>query len=150
MILLINKKARFEYEILRQYQAGVVLSGAEAKSLRLKSGSLSGTFVKILGDQAYLLNSQITPYKYADNRDYDPKRTRKLLLHKKELIQLQEAMAQKGQTLVPLSFELVGRHIKLNVGIGRGKKQYERRAELRKKAVERDIAREVKEKVRLR
>lgn len=150
MILLINKKATFEYEILHKFQAGVVLSGPEAKSLRLKSGSLSGTFVKILGDQAYLLNAQITPYKYADNRDYDPKRTRKLLLHKKELLQLQEAAAQKGLTLVPLSFELAGRHIKLNLGIGRGKKQYERRAELRKKAVERDIAREIKEKVRLR
>lgn len=150
MILLVNKKATFEYEILRHYQAGIILSGPETKSLRLKSGSLSGTFVKILGDQAYLLNAQITPYKYADNRDYDPKRTRKLLLHKKELLQLQEAAAQKGQTLVPLSLELIGRYIKLNLGVGRGKKQYERRAELRRRAVERDVARELKEKVRLR
>lgn len=148
MILLLNKKAGFEYEILRKFQAGVVLSGAEVKSLRNKSGSLTGSFVKIISGEAFLLNAQISPYKFADNRDFDPKRTRKLLLSKKEIIQLQEASQQKGNTLVPLSFELAGRHIKLNVGIGRGKKQFERRAELRKRAVERDVAREIKQKVR--
>jgi len=150
MILLVNKKARFEYEISQTYQAGVMLSGAEVKSLRNKSGSLTGSFVKILGDEAYLINAQITPYKYADNRDFDPKRTRKLLLRKKEIAQLLEATGQKGNTLVPLALELAGRNIKLSLGIGRGKKQYERRAELKKRANDRDIAREMKEKIRIR
>lgn len=149
MLLLLNKKARFDYQILHTYQAGVVLSGAEVKSLRNKSGSLTGSFVKILSNEAYLLNAQITPYKFADNRDYDPKRTRKLLLKKKELQQLLESSMQKGNTLVPLAFEVVGRNIKLNVGVGRGKKQFERRAELRKKDMDRDVARELKSKVRL-
>src|SRR5690554_5566258 len=80
VILLTNKKATFEYEILRTLVAGVVLTGAEVKSLRHKSGSLTGSFVKVMGDEAFLLNAQISPYKFADNREYDPKRTRKLLL----------------------------------------------------------------------
>jgi SsrA-binding protein len=144
MVLLVNKKASFEYEILEKFQAGVVLSGAEVKSVRHKSGSLSGSFVKILGDEAFLLNAQISPYKYADNREYDPKRTRKLLLKKKEIYQLLESSAQKGRTLVPLSFEAVGRTIKLNFGIGRGKKVFEKRAQIKERDIARDMARELK------
>lgn len=144
MVLLVNKKATFEYEILQKFQAGVVLSGAEVKSLRHKSGSLAGSFVKIIGDEAYLLNAQISPYTFADNRDYDPKRTRKLLLKKKEIFQLLESSAQKGRTLVPLSFETVGRTIKLNFGVGRGKKLFEKRAQLREKDIAREVARDLK------
>lgn len=150
MVLLTNKKAPFEYDITQVYEAGVILTGPEVKSLRNKSGSLSGSFVKILSDEAYLLNAQISPYRYADNRDYDPKRTRKLLLTKKEISHLLEESSQKGVAIVPLSFMLSGRHIKLKIGLGKGKKQYERRAELKKRAQERDIARELKDKVRLR
>jgi SsrA-binding protein len=149
MILIPNKKARFEYVIDSTFMAGVVLSGGEVKSLRKQSGSLTGSFVKILGGEAFLLNAQITPYSRADNREYDPKRTRKLLLTKKELEKLQVASDQKGIVLVPLAFELKGKHIKVSIGLGRGKKQFERRADLKKRAVERDVARELKQKVRL-
>lgn len=147
--MLAHKKARFEYEILKTYTAGVMLTGAEVKSLRNKSGSLSGSFVKIIGGEAFLVNAQISPYTYADNREYDPKRTRKLLLTKKELLQLTEADHQKGQVLVPLSFETAGPHIKVVVGVGRGRKQFEKRAKLREKTLEREIARDLKSKVRL-
>jgi SsrA-binding protein len=150
MVLLENKKARLEYEVLQTYSAGIVLSGGEVKSLRNKSGSLTGSYVKVVGGEVVLLNAQITPYKFADNRDYDPKQTRKLLLKKKEIETLAEAIEIKGHTLVPLSFELVGRVIKLKFGIARGKKQYERRSELKKKAIQRDIEREVRDKVRIR
>jgi SsrA-binding protein len=150
MVLLENKKARLEYEVLQTYSAGIVLSGGEVKSLRYKSGSLTGSYVKVVGGEVVLLNAQITPYKFADNRDYDPKQTRKLLLKKKEIETLAEAIEIKGHTLVPLSFELVGRVIKLKFGIARGKKQYERRSELKKKAIQRDIEREVRDKVRIR
>jgi SsrA-binding protein len=150
MVLLENKKARLEYEVLETYSAGVVLTGGEVKSLRNKSGSLTGSYVKVVGGEIVLLNAQITPYKFADNRDYDPKQTRKLLLKKKEIENLAATIETKGYTLVPLSFELVGRMIKLKFGLARGKKQYERRAELKKKAVERDIQREVRDRVRIR
>lgn len=148
MILLQNRKARAEYEVLSEFQAGVQLTGPEVKSLRNKSGSLNGSFVKIVGNEVFLLGAQITPYKFADNREYDPTRTRKLLLKRSEIDKLIEASNTKGRTLVPLAFESVGRHIKLSFAIARGKKQYERRAELKKKAIERDVAREIKQKVR--
>jgi SsrA-binding protein len=150
MVLLENRKARLEYEVLETYSAGVVLSGGEVKSLRKKSGSFTGSYVKLIGEEAFLLNAQITPYPFADNRDYDPKRTRKLLLKKKELNALMEKGSIKGLTLVPLRFELVGQKIKLFFGVARGKKQYEKRAEMRKKDIERDIQREVRDKVRIR
>jgi SsrA-binding protein len=150
MKLVINKKAHHDYTITHTYQAGVMLNGGEVKSLRKQSASLNGSFVKMMSGEAFLINAQITPYQYADNRDYDPKRTRKLLLKNKELQQLAEITDQKGLTLVPLSFELVGRNIKLNIGVGRGKKQFEKRSELRRKDIERDVAREMKDKVRLR
>jgi SsrA-binding protein len=149
MVLIANKKAGFEYEITSTVEAGVILSGAEVKSLRAKSGSLAGSYVKIIGSEAFLLNAQITPYSYADNSEYDPKRTRKLLLHKRELVKLAEAQDQKGITLVPLSFELSGKFIKLKVGVGRGRKVHEKREVLKRRDVERDIRREIKDKVRM-
>ncbi|MBW7943986.1 SsrA-binding protein SmpB [Patescibacteria group bacterium] len=150
MILLENRKARQEYEFLESYLAGIVLDGPEVKSLRNKSGSFTGSYIKVLGNELYLLNAQITPYAFADNHDYDPKRTRKLLLKRREIDTLVEATSQKGLSLIPLQFELVGKNIKLRFALARGKKQYERRAELRKKAIERDIQREMKSKVRIR
>jgi SsrA-binding protein len=150
MILLENRKARLEYEVLDTFTAGVVLSGGEVKSLRKKSGSFAGSYVKIIGSEAVLLNAQITPYEYADNRDYDPKRTRKLLLKKNEIAHLMEKLETKGLSLIPLNFELVGRNIKLKIGVARGKKQFERRAELKKRAIERDVQRELKEKIKIR
>ncbi len=138
MSLLLNKRVSYDYEILSTIIAGVVLSGAEVKSLRQKSGSLTGSFVQIVDGEAVLLNAQISPYKYADNRDYEPKRTRKLLLKKHEICALEEKMAQKGLTLVPISFDLVGRRVKLKIGVGRGRKQFEKRAKIK----ERDLRRE--------
>ena len=145
MALLVNKKARSEYTIRDTFLAGMMLSGAEVKSLRNSSGSLTGSYVKILGGEAFLLNAQITPYKFADNREYDPKRTRKLLLRKKEINRLEEALSQKGLTLVPLSVQLHHNLIKLEVGIGQGLKQYEKREKLKKRTQERDIQRMMKD-----
>ncbi len=144
MLLLKNKKATHEYQIEKTYTAGVVLSGPEVKSLKNKSGSLTGSFVKTVGGELFLINAQISPYKFADNTDYDPKRTRKLLLKKREIDDLYEALEQKGRALVPLSFELLGRNIKLVFGIGHGLKLYDKRAKDKKRTIERDIAQQMK------
>lgn len=144
MLLVKNKKARFEYEISKTYHAGVVLSGGEVKSLRLKNGSLTGSYAKYIGGELFLINAQINPYQFAKNEDYDPKRTRKLLLRKKEIYQLAEASSKKGWNIVPLSFELEHNKIKLVIGLGRGKKQFEKREILKKKAIQRDMERERK------
>lgn len=145
MVLLQNKKATHEYEIEKTYTAGVVLSGPEVKSLRNKSGSLTGSFIKSIGGELVLLNAQISPYKFADNTEYDPKRTRKLLLRKREIVALIAALEQKGRALVPLSFELLGNKIKLRFGLGRGLKAYDKRAKMKERTMKRDIARQMKE-----
>lgn len=146
-LLIENRKARFEYEIRATLYAGIVLLGAEVKSVRGKHGSLAGSYVKIVGNEAWLLNAQISPYAYADNRDYDPKRTRKLLLRRSEIVQLQVESDRKGTVLVPLTIEAQGRHLKLKIGIGRGKKQYEKKAVLKERAAKRELDREFKGKL---
>jgi SsrA-binding protein len=150
MLLVENRKAKQEYDALQSYVAGIVLSGGEVKSLRKGSASFAGSYIKILGNEAYLLNAQITPYTFADNREYDPKRTRKLLLKRHEIVTLAEKSSQKGLALIPQSFEVLGRRVKLRFALARGKKQFERRAELKKRANERDVQREMKEKVKIR
>ena len=144
MLLLSNKKAHTEYEIEKTLYAGVLLTGPEVKSLRNKSGSLVGSYVKIIGNEAFLLNSQITPYAFAVNVDYDPKRTRKLLLKKKEIVKLLETQEQKKRTLVALSFELHNNKIKLKMGVGRGLKQFEKREKIKKRDEQREVGWAVK------
>ena len=145
-VLLKNRRATYEYEIFKKYEAGIVLTGAEVKSLRTGSGSFFGSYVKLLGGEAHLLNAQVTPYKHADNRDYDPKRTRKLLLHKKELEEIEQLSTQKGRALIPLAFILRGRNIKLEFAVARGKKQHDKRRDIKKRDLARDTAREMKGK----
>lgn len=144
MILLENRKARSEYSVEKSIMAGIMLSGGEVKSLRNKSGSLVGSYVKVLNGEAFLLNAQISPYKFANNKDYDPKRTRKLLLKKSELIKLVEVQEQKKLTLFPQTIELVGNMIKVKVGVGKGLKQFEKREKMKKRDLEREIERQVK------
>lgn len=138
MLLIDHRRAHAEYDILETFQAGVVLTGAEVKSVRKKSGSLHGSFVKPLGNELFLIGAQISPYPFADNTEYDPKRSRKLLLKKRQIYELIEASNSKGKTLIPLSMVLLHNKIKLNFAIARGKKLHDRRKELK----ERDLRRE--------
>src|SRR3990170_2073006 len=124
---IFNKKATYEYTILERFEAGVNLTGAEVKSIKGGHAQLAGSFVRIIGSEAYLVNAQIFPYIYARPEGYDPKRTRKLLLHKAELIRLKSKLEGANLTLVPLSWYTRGPLIKLEVGLARGKKQYEKR-----------------------
>jgi SsrA-binding protein len=133
-----------EYEVLEKFQAGIVLTGGEVKSIRKGSGSLQGSFVKPVGDELFLIGAQITPYQYADNKEYDPKRSRKLLLKKREIFALREATSAQGKNLIPLALELVGRNIKLTIAIARGKKLHDRRKELRERDLKRDAQKELK------
>jgi SsrA-binding protein len=136
---IVNRKASFEYTIVDRIEAGVVLVGSEVKSLRLGHGKLEGAFVKILGGEAYLVNADIMQYSYAQPKGYDPKRTRKLLLHKKELISLQSKLESAKLTLIPLSWYTKGPQVKLEIGLARGKKQYEKREIKRKEDLRREL-----------
>ncbi len=139
-IISINKRARFDYEILEVFEAGVVLTGQEVKSIKTGHISLAGAFVTMKGEEAWLTNSSVPPYKMAGKiSDYEPTRPRKLLLHKKELASLVGKIKQKGLTLVPLRVYTKGSKVKLEFGIGRGKKKYEKRETIKKREVDRKI-----------
>ena len=141
MKLVINKKAKYDYQISKIYTAGIALEGREVKSLRLKHASLTGSFVKIIDAEAFLLNAQISPYAFAQNDNYEPKRTRKLLLTKKELADLFQATQNKGWVIIPLSIDLKGRNIKVEIGLGKGKKVFEKREAIKKRDLEREVRR---------
>lgn len=147
MATILNKAARREYEISSTYVAGVMLTGPEVKSVRLGQASLKGSHVRVVGGEAFLLNAQITPYKFAHLSDYDPKRTRKLLLNKRELDQIASLSQQKGLTVVPLAL-VAQRTIKLEIGIGRGKKQHEKREAIKRKDQKREVERMLRSKMR--
>ena len=146
MLLVKNKRAKFDYDIQKIYRAGVVLTGAEVKSLRLKQARLDGSYVKIINNEAWLINAQINAYKFASQEDYDPKKTRKLLLSKKEIFKLLDLTISKNWAIVPMSFELVHNLIKLKIGVGKGKKQFEKRDQIKKRDLQRQLAREFKQK----
>ena len=144
-ILAQNKKAFADYEILEKIEAGIVLTGAEVKSVRGAHVNLKGSFVEISPRlEAYVRNIHISPYKMAPQEDYNPTKKRKILLKKTEILQLKNALDNKGLTVVPLDFHLTGNRIKLLIGVCRGKKKYDRRNELKKKAQTLEIKRALK------
>ena len=145
---ILNKKVTYEYTILERFEAGVNLMGAEVKSLKTGHASLEGAFVRIIGSEAYLVNAQIFPYIYARPEGYDPKRTRKLLLHKAELIRLKSKLEGANLTLVPLSWYTKGPLVKLEVGLAHGKKQYEKRESKRREDQRRELERDYRGKVK--
>lgn len=145
MSLIEHKKARLDYEILEQYEAGIELLGHEVKSLRQKHGKLEGSHVIVRGGEAYIVGMSIPAYQPANtDKNYDPARTRKLLLTKKEIATLGEFESQKGLTIVPLSVYNKGRVLKVAVAVARGRKKYDKRAVLKKRDTERDIRRTLK------
>ena len=138
-ILAENKKALFDYEILEKYEAGLALTGQETKSAKMGQINLKGSYVTFHNGKAYVLNMHINKYKAAGPLpDYDPTHTRQLLLHKKEIAYLQGKSMEKGLTIVPLQVYTKDRLIKVEIGIGRGRKTYDKRDVIKK----RDIIRE--------
>ena len=145
MPLIQNKKAYFNYEILEKIEAGIELLGFEVKSLKKGQGSLEGSHVTIRGNEAFIVNMQIPPYQPANTpKDYNPIRNRRLLVTKKEMERLSKEEAQKGLTIVPLSVYNKGRKLKLEIAIVRGKKKYDKRQTIKKRDVEREIKRDLK------
>ena len=143
--LIENKKVRFDYEILETFEAGIELLGNEVKSIRNKQASLEGSFVGIRGGEAFLIHAHIPPYQAKNTaKQYDPDRTRRLLLTKKELNQLVGEESKKGLTIVPLSMYNKGRVLKLQFGIARKKKKFDKRDSIKKRETDREIQRAMK------
>ena len=140
-----NRTARFNYEILEKFEAGIDLLGPEVKSVREGQIFLNEAFVHLRDGQAYLVNAHIHPYQNSIET-ISPTRSRKLLLHKKEIISLASKVGSGGLTLVPLAMYNKGNIFKLEVGIGKGKKKWDKRDALKKKALERDIEQALRNK----
>lgn len=141
-----NKKALFDYDILEKFETGIALSGAEVKSAKNQQINLKGSYATILGDEAFLVNAHISSYKpaAAKQKDYDPTRKRKLLLHRKEIERLKGKMAGEGLTIVPISVYTKNNLIKVEIGLARGKKKYEKRETIKKREVDRRIREKMK------
>ncbi len=143
--LISNKKANFDYEILEQFEAGVVLSGAEVKSVRAGKASLNGAYVIIRGGEAYLVNASISPYQIANTpKNYEPDHARKLLLSKKQLAELERGSEQEGLTIVAIKWYNSKRYLKLSIALARGKKKADKRETLKKRDTKREIDRIMK------
>ena len=141
----INRKARFEYEIFDTFEAGIELKGHEAKSTFLGRCNIDDAYVKVKEGQAFLINANIPAYESARVFGYDPKRQRRLLLKKAEILAIETKLKQKNLTLIPLSCYNIGRRLKLEIGLARGKKQFEKKASIKKRDMDRDMEREIRE-----
>ncbi|MFA5420767.1 MAG: SsrA-binding protein SmpB [Patescibacteria group bacterium] len=153
-ILAINKKAKFDYEILETYEAGIVLFGYEVKSVKSGQANLKASYVSFRvndknNHEAYLLKTYIPLYKPAGKRDeYDPERERKVLLKKKELDALVSKKQERGLTVIPIKLYTKGSFIKLELAVVRGKKKYDKREDLKRKDVDRQLRTLTKQKIR--
>ena len=136
-----NKKARFEYFILETFEAGLVLKGTEIKSVRLGQISLQEAYVRTNGEEMWLVGAHIAPYENASAFQHDPKRDRKLLMHKKQIRKIFDEVRIKGMTIVPIKVYLKEGKAKLEIGLAKGKKQYDKRDAIKERDVERETSR---------
>lgn len=136
-----NRKAEFEFFLLEHFEAGISLQGSEIKSIRAGQVSLQEAYIQVDGKEAWLVGSHVAPYEAASYTNHDPKRSRRLLLHKKEIRELFDAVRQKGVTIVPVRMYLKEGRAKLDIAIAKGKKLYDKRQDIAKKDMERDMAR---------
>lgn len=139
---IVNRKAPFDFEIQEKFEAGIHLLGAEVKAVKLGHADLSGSHVRIMGSEAYLINARIFPYQYARPESYDESRTRKLLLHKQQIISFKSKMDGQNLTLVPISMYTKGTLIKLELALGKGKKKFEKKEAKKKKDIQRELERD--------
>ena len=135
---ILNRKARYDFEIEDEYEAGIVLTGTEIKSIRLGKANIKDSYAIIKNNEAYLLNTHISEYSEGNRFNHEETRTRKLLLHKKEIYKLRDKLEIEGYTLVPLKIYFVKGRAKVLIGVAKGKKNYNKKETIK----ERDIKRE--------
>ena len=135
-----NKKAYHDYFVLQKLEAGIELTGTEVKSLRDGKANLKDSYVIVKGDQAFLLGTHISPYTHGNIQNHDPERTRKLLLHKREIEKLHVQIVEKGLTIVPLRLYFKSSRVKVEIAVVRGKKQYDKRETEKRREADREAA----------
>lgn len=147
-IITINRKARHDYEILGTMETGIVLCGTEVKSLREGRANLKDSYANVKGGEVFLYNAHISAYSHGNINNHNPLRTRKLLLHKKEIKKLIGKVQEKGLTLVPLRLYFKNGKVKVEIAIARGKKVYDKRRDIAKRDSERELQRQFRSKQR--
>jgi SsrA-binding protein len=145
-VIATNRKAKHEYFLIDTYEAGMVLKGSEIKSIRAGQISLSQAYVSTDGQEAWLMNAHIAPYDEANRFNHDPLRSRKLLLHRSEIRKLNEKVRQKGATIIPLRVYLKDGMAKVEIALAKGKKHYDKRAEIAKRDAQRELDRRYKQR----
>ncbi|NEP85168.1 MAG: SsrA-binding protein SmpB [Okeania sp. SIO3B3] len=144
-IISINKKAKFEYQVIDSYEAGIVLLGTEVKSIRAGHITLKEGYSRVIDDELWLIGAHISEYKQGNQFNHEVRRNRKLLLHKKELRKIHSEVKEKGITLVPLKVYLKKGRIKIEIGLCKGKQTHDKRETIKKREQEREINRVTKE-----
>jgi SsrA-binding protein len=134
-----NKKATFNYEIIESFETGIVLTGAEVKSIKDGRINLTDSFVKIISGDLYLVNAEIPQYKYSSDEFYDARRSRKLLVKKKELVQIDSKLKAKKLVLIPLSIYTKGKLVKVEVAYARGRKKHEKKQREKEREMDREL-----------
>ena len=139
-----NRKVNFDYEIIDTFEAGIVLTGTEIKSIRLGKCNLKDSYAIIKNNEIFILNMHISQYEQGNRFNHEETRTRKLLMHKKEILKLRDKLEIEGFTLVPIKLYFKGNKAKLLIGLAKGKKNYDKRESIKKKDVERQMAKDLK------
>jgi SsrA-binding protein len=139
-----NRRARYEYEILESLEAGLALTGTEVKAIRSGGVSLSEAYARFRDGEAWLLGMHVPPYKQGSFSNAEPNRPRKLLMHREQIVRLQSRVGEKGLTIVPLRLYFTRGMVKVQLGLARGKKLWDKRADVAKRDAERDIARRIR------
>ena len=147
-IIATNKKAYHDYHIEETYEAGIMLKGTEVKSLREGRANLKDSFARVENNEIFLYNCHISPYSHGNIANHDPLRTRKLLMHKGEIQRLMGKMILKGYTLLPLKLYFKNEKAKMELALAKGKKQYDKREDIKKKDAEREMEKAFKESKR--
>lgn len=143
-IIADNKKARFDYEIIDKFEAGMVLTGSEVKSLREGAVTLKDAYVSFRNGEAFLQNAHISVYRASSYNNHEPERLRKLLLHREEINKIMGRVQEKSLSCVPLKLYFKRGRVKVEIGLGRGKKKHDKRQSLKKKESDRELARALK------
>lgn len=141
---IINRKARFDYEIEDEYETGIVLKGTEIKSIRNGKANIKDSYAIIRNNELYLLNSNISLYEEGNRFNHEETRTRKLLMHKREILKLKDKIEKEGYTLIPLKMYFKGSKLKVLIGLAKGKKNYDKREAIKKRDTEREMQKIIK------
>ena len=141
---IINRKARFDYEIEDEYETGIALKGTEIKSIRNGKANIKDSYAIIRNSELYLLNSNVSIYEEGNRFNHEETRTRKLLMHKREILKLKDKIEKEGYTLIPLKMYFKGSKLKVLIGLAKGKKNYDKREAIKKRDTEREMQKIIK------